>query len=183
MREEGYTVERREEWEEGLRPLPLCQYEFLPAGPVPFSEKVREICRRECPRYGKSWSCPPAVGTVEECQARARAFRHALVFTTVSEVADSEDFSQLLATRREHETVVWQVKALAEQLCGTCRVLSSESCDLCPQCADPEACRHPDRMLPCIESYGIVVPLLAEQCGLAFSWGAGTVTWFGLVFF
>lgn len=176
-------MSEREKWEEGLRPLPLCQYEFLPAEQVPFSEKVREICRRECPRYGKSWSCPPAVGTVESCQKQALGYQKALVFTTVAAVEDPENFEQMLSTSREHQQTARKVKALAEQLYGDVLLLSSESCGACAQCAYPKACRQPKRMIPCIESYGIVAPLLAEQCGIEFSWGTGTVTWFGLVFF
>ena len=35
-----------------------------------FSERVRYICRTECAMYGRSWACPPAVGTVEACRER-----------------------------------------------------------------------------------------------------------------
>ncbi|WP_434309078.1 DUF2284 domain-containing protein [Hominifimenecus sp. rT4P-3] len=176
-------MNQSKEIEERLRELPLCQYEFLPADQVPFSGRVREICKRECSRYGKSWSCPPAVGTWEECQRRALAYRSAFVFSTVAEVEDTENLAEMLATRGDHEAVVRQVRDVFLQVYGTCLTLSSESCDVCQNCAYPEACRHPERMLPCIESYGVVVPLLAEQCGMEFSFGAGTVTWFGLIFF
>ena len=44
--------------EERLLTLPVVQYAWLETGEIPFSERVREICRGECPRYGTSWACP-----------------------------------------------------------------------------------------------------------------------------
>ena len=46
-------------------------------------------------------------------------------------------------------------------------MLSTESCAICESCAYPGApCRHPDRMFPCVESFGILATALAERCGL-----------------
>ena len=44
--------------------LPLMQYEWIAPSELTFKEEVRQICKQECPMYGKSWSCPPAVGSV-----------------------------------------------------------------------------------------------------------------------
>ena len=69
---EEFKIDPRlqEEIEQQFLELPIVQYAWLPAKELTFSEKVREICREECPRYGTSWSCPPAVGTVTECRER-----------------------------------------------------------------------------------------------------------------
>jgi predicted metal-binding protein len=61
---------KKQALEEQLLELPLVQYAWMDIGDIEFSENVRHICRTECPRYGTSWSCPPAVGTVEECRER-----------------------------------------------------------------------------------------------------------------
>ena len=52
--------------------FPIYQYTFLSIDDIEFNDKVRTICKRECPRYGKSWSCPPAVGTVDKCRERCQ---------------------------------------------------------------------------------------------------------------
>ena len=63
-------------------------------------------------------------------------------------------------------------------------MLSTESCAICEKCAYPDApCRHPDRMFPCIESYGILVTELAEKNGITFMGGSGLVTWFSLILY
>ena len=67
---------------------------------------------------------------------------------------------------------------------GETLALSAQSCEICEKCAYPDApCRHPDRMFPCIESYGILVTELAEKNGITFMGGSGLVTWFRLILY
>ena len=60
----------RERIEGRLTELPIIQYEFFDISELTFSERVRYICETECPQYGRSWACPPAVGTVAACRER-----------------------------------------------------------------------------------------------------------------
>lgn len=174
----------KQELEEKLLELPIVQYAWVEIGEIEFSEKVRHICRTECPRYGTSWSCPPAVGTVEECRERCEAYSGAFVFTTIAEVNDAENMEETLATRAGHEAVTREIRGIFETYFHSTLALSAESCAICESCAYPDGpCRYPQRMLPCIESYGIVVPKLAERTGIEFMNGAGIVTWFGIVLY
>ena len=75
----------REKLEERLRELPIVQYEFFEARNLTFTQRVREVCRLECPMYGKSWACPPAVGTVEECRERCLEYPQGLLIVTMAE--------------------------------------------------------------------------------------------------
>lgn len=170
--------------EEKLQALPIVQYAWLDTSELPFSERVREICREECPRYGTSWSCPPGVGSVAECESRSRSYQGAFVFTTIAEVADADNMSETLATRGAHEAVTKEIREILEQEFGGTLAMSAESCAICQNCSYPDApCRHKERMLPCVEGYGIVVPMLAQKAGIEFVNGAGIVTWFGVVLF
>ena len=172
------------EIEEKLREFPILQSAWLRADQVPFSLRVREICERECPRYNSSWSCPPAVGTVQECEARCRNFRDCFVFSTVSEVDDAANLEQTLALRMEHEEITRQVGRIFRKRYGTCLILSTESCGICARCSWPDApCRYPEKMFPCVESYGILVSELADGCGLEFQCGSNIVNWFSVIFF
>lgn len=146
-----------------LADYPICQYGFLKSEDILFSDKVRYICEKECPRYGKSWSCPPAVGEVADCKKHCISYQYALVFTTLSEVEDIDDMEETLATRPEHEEVVHAICQELEQLSEAYFALSSESCAICSQCAYPESCRHPEHMIPCIESQGILVTDAAKN--------------------
>ena len=63
----------RELLERQLTQLPIVEYLFFETEELTFTPKVRLVCETDCPRYGASWACPPAVGTVEECrEARER---------------------------------------------------------------------------------------------------------------
>lgn len=182
LKEEKLSQKKREEIEQQLLDLPIVQYAWLSEKDIPFSEHVREICRKECPRYGKSWSCPPGVGTVEQCQERCSRFSEVFVFTTIAEVADVDNLEETLATRPAHEAVTKRVQEVLRPYFGETLALSAQSCEICEKCAYPDGpCRYPEQMMPCVEGYGIVVLPLAEKAGIEFMNGAGIVTWFGMV--
>ena len=52
--------------EEGLRELPIVQYEFFETEELVFTPRVRVVCEMECPRYGTSWACPSPSSSVSE---------------------------------------------------------------------------------------------------------------------
>ena len=169
--------------EAALSAYPLCQYEFIDTSELLFSERIRYVCEHECPMYGKSWACPPAVGSVAECEARCRSYPKALMFTTVTEVNDIADLEETLATRAPHEEITREIAALVRAVAGDVLVLSTEACAFCEKCAYPDApCRHPERMFPCVESHGIIATAIAEAHGIEF-FNGNIVTWFSLVFF
>lgn len=161
--------------------LPIVQYEFFSTSDLVFSEKVRHICRTECQQYGKSWACPPAVGTVEECRQRCLSYPNALLITSMTEVEDISNMELTLASRTEHEELTRTVHKLLRDQGVEPLVLSTESCAVCPRCTYPDApCRRPDYMYPCVESQGILVTDIAERFGIDFIAGGNIATWFSL---
>ena len=166
-----------------LSGLPICQYAFIDTAELVFTERVRYICRTECPMYGKSWACPPAVGTVEECKERVMAYPRALIFTTITEVEDISDLACTLATRRPHEEITRKAAAAVKEQTDDILVLSSEACEICESCAWPDGpCRNPQSMYPCVESHGILITETAEKLGIEFING-NLVTWFSLIMY
>ena len=79
--------------EQQLCQLPVSQYAWIDPREIEFSERVRYVCEHECPMYGTSWACPPAVGTVEACRNRVLSYPGALVFTSLAEVSDIADMA------------------------------------------------------------------------------------------
>ena len=171
--------------EAALSDLPLYFYDFIDPAALEFTPRVRWICEHECPMYGKSWACPPGVGSVEQCAARCAVFKNCLMISTITEVADISDMEATLATRPEHEAITNQVRDLMRAQGVEPYILSTEACAACDRCAiaDGLPCRRPDRMHPCIESHGINILPLLEDLGLAFQYGENVVTWFSLLFF
>jgi len=169
--------------ERALAELPVYEYAFIETGELVFTDRVRRICQDECPMYGRSWACPPAVGTVDACRDRCLQYPRALMLTSVAEVGDIADIRQTLATRAPHEELTRQAAALFLEQGQQIMVLSTEACAICEHCAYPDApCRHPDRMYPCVESHGILATDIAEKHRMTFLKG-NLVTWFSLIFF
>ena len=174
----------RELLERQLRELPLYIYEFIRTDELVFSDRVRYICETECGMYDRSWACPPAVGTVEECRERVMRFEEGLLIATITEVSDIANIDETLATRAPHEAITRQVLELVWRQAAETLVLSTESCAHCERCTWPDApCRHPDRMFPCVESHGILVTDLAEKRGIDFMAEGNIVTWFSLILY
>ena len=93
----------RELLEEKLSELPLYIYDFIDPQELEFSDRIRWICRNECPKYGTTWACPPGVGTVAECQARCMVYHNCLLISSIAEVRDIADIDETRNNFKTHE--------------------------------------------------------------------------------
>ena len=171
--------------EERLAELPLYSYGFFDPRELEFTDRVRWVCEHECPMYGTTWACPPAVGTVAECKKKCLSYPECLMVATITEVSDISNIEETLATRPAHEKLTNRVRDEMRELGVRPFILSTEACTICSRCAylDGLPCRMPGAMHPCVESQGInVIPLL-EKFGLEFQYGENVVTWVSLLFF
>ena len=170
---------------EKLAELPLYTFDFIDPAKLEFSDRIRWICQHECPMYGKSWACPPAVGSVNACKAKCLGYENALLISTITEVCDIANIDETLSTRPDHEAVTNAVRDLFRDQGIEPYVLSTESCAECERCAwlDGKPCYPPDRMHPCVESHGINILPLIEELGLTFQYGENVVTWFSLLLY
>ena len=170
---------------EKLSELPLYIYDFIDPKELEFNSRILWICENECPMYGKSWACPPGVGSLNQCKGKCLIHENCLLISSIVEVDDIADMEETLATRPDHEALTNEVAEIMRSLGADPYVLSTEACTVCERCAmlDGEACRYPEKMHPCVESHCInVVPIL-ENHGLEFQFGANVVTWISLLFF
>lgn len=161
------------------------QQAVIPVERIKFSDEVRHLCEvNYCGSYGKTWACPPGVGSVEECREKCMAFKQVHVFTTWHLLEDSLDLDGMQAGKEAHEKVCAKVRKIFTESFERVLVLTSEGCGNCDVCTYPEApCRFPERMCPSVESYGIFVNEEAAEAGINYINGANTVTYFGNVFF
>lgn len=171
--------------EAALAELPLYIYAWVDPKALEFSDRVRWICQHECAMYGKSWACPPGVGTVEECKKKCLGYEKALLISTLTEVSDIGSMEATLATRYDHEELTDRVGDILRENGVEPYILSTEACAICGRCAilDGKPCRHPEKMHPCVESQGInIIPTL-EKHGIEFQYGQNMVTWVSLLLF
>ncbi|MCK9478604.1 MAG: DUF2284 domain-containing protein [Firmicutes bacterium] len=150
---------------------------------IPFDPELRKLCEsNQCGNYGKSWTCPPDVGDVNELIKKAKSFDKALVFQTVSEIEDSYDFEGMMQGLKHHEDITKKIEKLVHnKIDAPVLQLSAGWCKVCDKCAkiDKKPCRHPEKAVASLESYGIFVSGLAEKAGMKYINGVNTVTYFG----
>ena len=171
--------------ENRLAEFPLFSYGFIDPESLDFTQRVRYICSTECPMYGQSWACPPAVGEVEECQTKCLRYENCLMIATLTEVSDIANLGETLATRGDHEAITNAIADLMRNQGVEPYILSTEACAECERCAylDGQPCRFPERMHPCVESHGINVIPAMEEIGIPFISGENMVTWVSLLFY
>ncbi|HJB15778.1 MAG TPA: DUF2284 domain-containing protein [Candidatus Blautia excrementipullorum] len=174
-----------QKFEEFISQYPVYEYRILDTKELKTEERVRIICRQECERYGTTWACPPAVGTLEECGARIHSYEKAVFFSSVAEVSDVLNMEEMLTTRRAHEDLTAEIASFLKKEGFETFTLSTESCDICGQCTYPQGkpCRHPERMHPCLESHGIVASEIVEEKKMEYNLGGNTILWFSMILF
>lgn len=161
------------------------QYGLVDTGTVQFRHDVRAMCEvNTCRNYGASWACPPAVGTVKECERRVQNYRKMAVFSVKYDLEDSFDYEGMLCGMKQFKEVCRKVDSLVGLYMEDFLILANEGCDLCEKCTYPESpCRFPDKAHGSLEGYGIMVCDLAKQAGILYMNGKDTVTYFGAVIF
>lgn len=170
--------------EEYITQYPVYEYRIIPTDNLPIEPRVRVVCQQECERYGSTWACPPGTGELDECERFCHTYPQGFFFSSVAEVRDVMDMEEMLRTRKAHEDITDGINQYLIQKGLETFVLSTESCDICGQCTYPhEPCRFPDKMHPCLEAYGIVVPTLVEREQMEYFLGGNTVLWFSLILF
>lgn len=142
-----------------------------------FRDEVRDMCSEDrCKSYGRSWSCPPAVGSVERAKERAGAYHRGIIVQTAGVLADSFDMDGTAALMKRHrkcfDTLVRQIRSFYPD----CLPMGAGACRLCRSCTYPDRpCRHPDRMYPSMEAYGLLVSDVAIGSGLKYNYGENTM--------
>ena len=82
-----------EKFEEFISQYPIFEYRILDTKDITIQERVRTICQEECERYDSTWACPPAVGTLQECEKKIKSYPQAVFFSSVAEVSEYVRFS------------------------------------------------------------------------------------------
>ncbi len=154
---------------------------------IVLNAEFRGMCEaNRCGVYGRCYMCPPDVGPVGELMARVRGYERGLLYQTISPLEDSFDIEGMQAAKKALVGVSQRLlDALRPVLGDKALHLSGGGCGLCGTCAKitGEPCRHPDRALPSLESYGMDVYNTTKNTPLKYINGANTVTYFGMVLF
>jgi predicted metal-binding protein len=143
-----------------------------------FSPELYNTCRTNvCGNYNKSWTCPPAVGSLEEQRKKILRWKQALVFTTKFDLEDSFDVEGMGEARRIHNNLTMDIR---EKFSAN-PVYGAGGCSVCSACAYPAPCRFPDRAVSAVEAAGINVTELSRSAGVKYNNGPNTITYFSMI--
>lgn len=150
-----------------------------------FLKEVRDMCVVDkCGRYNKSWTCPPACGTLEESREKAQQYSWGIVLQTTAEMEDEFDGEAIEeASEKQRERFL--------NYCGRVREIEKDflpmgsgSCGMCASCTYPDApCRFPDMAFPSMEAYGLLVTDVCRSADTPYYYGKNTVTFTSCVLF
>ena len=169
--------------EQYITQFPIYQYEIIDSSEIKFDNKMRNFCKKECSRYGTSWSCQPVIGSIDKSKARCLAFPKALIFSSIADMPVDPSSEQLLKARRGHGQIVKQITKFLKVNNVPHYALATDECTFCERCTYPKkACLRPEVMLPCIESHGIVLMDLMERYEMDYVMEDGIKIWFGIIF-
>lgn len=143
-----------------------------------FRSEVRDMCAEDrCGSYGRSWSCPPAAGSIERVKRQAEGFSRGIIVQTAGETGGSFDTDTVKALMIRHtkcfDAFVRQIRVFFPR----CLPMGAGACRLCRVCTYPDRpCRHPDRMYRSMEAYGLLVSDVALRSGLRYNYGENTMS-------
>ena len=151
-----------------------------------FRTDVREMCADgRCKRYGRCWSCPPACGSVEALERRAKSYSRGVLVQTVGKLDGDFDADGIAAAEREHkrrfDTLARQARLVTG---GKCMPPGAGACTRCAKCTYPDRpCRHPDMLWPSMEATGLLITDVCKLAGLQYYHGPGTITFASCILF
>jgi len=163
----------------------IFQTALIPPNELPFSLDVTKACEQNfCGRYGRCWTCPPAVGTAEENREKLLKFGHIFIATHVGRLEDSFDIEGMEDARVRAFEILGELSVRLADSGIPHRTLGCGACSVCEKCTCPdEPCRFPEQAIVSVEACGVNVVTLASQCGINYHNGANTVTYFFALLF
>ncbi len=154
-------------------------------GLLRFLPEVRDMCSAEkCGRYGHSWSCPPACGSLEDAKREAAAYSQGILLQTVGELEDEFDFEGMEAAAKRHKEAFLRFCARLAELGEPSMPMSAGSCTLCAKCTYPDApCRFPEKVFPSMEARGLLVSEVCALAGAPYYYGKNKLAYTGCVLY
>lgn len=145
--------------------------------------EVREMCSADrCKSYGKSWSCPPACGSLSAMEKKLNHYSCGLLVQTTGRMNDHFDLQVIHSVEERHRKMFDTFVRQARMLIPGCLPLGSGGCRRCHKCTYPDRpCRHPEKLYPSMEAVGLWVSDVCKHSGLEYYYGPDTLTYTAVI--
>lgn len=151
---------------------------------ITFGDEVRRLCEQNsCGHYGRNWTCPPALPSIDHYRQILTGFGALLIMPEVYSIKDSYDWKGMLDSMAQFKEKLQHLnKEITAADAGfNFLTLGAGACQLCETCTYPtgKPCRHPKEAIVSLEACGIDVMRLLRDHALKYYNGKGTVTYVG----
>ena len=149
----------------GIADLDTKTLEFLP--------EVRDMCAADrCHSYGKTWSCPPACGSIEDWKEKASHYSKGLLLQYIGEREDSFDFEAAMEAGEKCKECLDKLTALMRADGMDFLAMGAGTCTKCKKCTYPDApCRFPETLFPSMEACGLFISKVCTDNNLPYNYG------------
>ena len=147
-------------------------------------EDVRGMCAVDkCGAYNRNWTCPPACGTIEECQQKMRVYDNGILLQSIGHMRKAIDSRCYRETERRHMEALYAFAEEIRKVYPNALCLGAGGCRVCKQCAYPEPCRFPEKAMSSMEGYGLFVTQVCRDTGVPYHYGEKTIAYTACVLF
>ena len=160
-----------------------CGFTFagkIDAATVKPRQDIRDECAK-CRNYGKSWTCPPACGSLEECEERVRQYTSGLLLQTTGSLEKDLDWEGMKEAGRKHRENILAFEEKMESFFTPEQqwmLLGAGGCKICEKCSYPEPCINPEkRKIVSMEATGIFIIELSKANNITYHYGPKTLTY------
>lgn len=153
----------------------------LDASTLRFLPEVRGMCSADrCHSYNRSWSCPPAVESLDILAARCSGYTRGVLVQTVGHREDDFDYESIEETAALHRERFDAVTKALRPLFPRLWPMGMGACTRCKTCTWPDApCRFPEDVFPSMEACGLLVSEVCTANGLGYYYGPDAISFTG----
>lgn len=163
----------------------FSQWGRLDMNALEVRKEVRDMCASDrCHIYGKSWSCPPACGSLEQCGQTMNRYQQGILVQTTAQLEDEFDMEGLAQAQKQHKSAFESLSRQVRAVYGDCLPLTAGTCTLCYKCTYPKKpCRFPQKRMFSMEAFGLLVSDVCVKSGLKYYYGPKTITYTSCILF
>ena len=150
-----------------------------------FMPEVRDMCSADkCRAYGKTWRCPPAIGSIDDAFKKTEKYNNGIIVQTTGHLEDDFDYETMAATSKKHaDSFVSFMKAMKAAYPGALG-MGAGTCQKCKECTYPDSpCRFPDDSYSSMEAYGLWVSEVCRKSDMEYNYGKNTLTYVSCVLY
>lgn len=156
---------------------------MLDPSSLEFMPEVRDMCRSDkCHNYNRSWSCPPACGSLEDNAKRCKEYSTGFIVQVVARMEDEFDIETMMDAPKRFGACFLELSDKLKEMGLDILPMGAGGCTRCKKCTYPdEPCRFPDKLYSSMEASGLLVSKVCTDNNMPYYYGPNTIAYTGCI--